>query len=268
MADETIENWTRGDLYGEWAVSEHDIVQMLGLNQTYEVGILQTMEELYSGKDSRSIIMTTNDALQFNASYRNRQLERMKNFPWDQNMLDAYHNLHFILYMADKMPKFDSVRCEGKTYRGMDVPGRDLWVFQLIMKAATVCLRDDFIKVSTDASNVKDYRFGLCSDLDGNADVLLHVAGGYLFFLNTSCQPTVKKNGTFGCKYGVSLSCLSCAFDSVPVTGKAAVKNPLKKNLFAMKKYIEKELNRFSKMLDKAEFNQPEYALAKLNKQD
>ena len=93
--------------------------------------------------------MMSDEAMKYNVAYRNRQVEKMHSLPWDVNMLNAFHNLHFTLYMADMLPDFVHTIDDGKRVYKMDIPGRPMWILQLVMKAATECLRNDYIKVSS-----------------------------------------------------------------------------------------------------------------------
>lgn len=260
--EETIDYWTRGDLHGEWQLSDTDVDNMfhpfLLDNRTLK------KEQLYLGS-AMQLHMTSQVALEYNWKYRQEQARKMRVIPWDTNLLNAFHNLHFICYMADKVPNFDEDIHDGQHDYRIDVPGRQLWLLELVMKAATDCLRDDFIKKSKKDKN-HDYRVTpMTAEMDDSVGFGLHITGECLFNIWVDFKPTVKEDGTFGCKYSVDLSAETWNGFNFPVYGKKASKNPLRQNMLAMAKYIKRELKRFSKMLDKAEFNQPEYALKLLN---
>lgn len=204
--------------------------------------------------------MTTRDALKYNVQYRERQIAKMRSMPWDTNLLNAFHNLHFILYMADVNPDFSTEVGDGKRpqYK-MDVPGRDLWVMQLIMKAASDCLRDGFIRANAKAKCAispyitKDGTFGF------------KVIGDCVYNLYVDFNPTVKANGTFGCTYNVHMVCTTWDYNIIPLKSHRARNFLLTGNMIMMRDYIKKELSRFTKMLENAEFNQPENSLLNLN---
>ena len=140
-----------------------------------------------------------------------------------------------------------------------------MWMLELIMKAATECLRDDFIKQSKEDKGT-DYRVTprTSDEIDG-VGFTLHITGDCIFNLWLEFHPTIKDDGTFGCDYSVNLSAETWHSRNVPIYGSRASKNPLRQNMLAMRTYLKNELKRFSKMLDKAAFNQPEYALKRLN---
>lgn len=264
MLEENVRKWTRGKLTGEWQLSDSDIAALLGINVRYTINTLQALEAMYSGNDSMQIHMTANAALQYNRDYRERQVFKMRTLPWDTNLLNAYHNLHFILFMADATPDFKPFETGIGPAKPMGIPGQDLWIMQLLMKAATDCLRDDFVRLSKNHDSY-DYRIDVNMTVDGEATLMLHVGTEYTFEIYATFEPTVNKNGTFGCKYRVGLSCVNWNYDRLPLTGPKSVKDPMKKNMLAMRDYLRKELKRFSRMLATAEFNRPEYALSVLN---
>jgi hypothetical protein len=105
----------------------------------------------------------------------------------------------------------------------------------------------------------------MTAEMDDSVGFGLHITGECLFNLWVDFQPTVKEDGTFGCKYSVDLSAETWNGFSLAVYGSKASRNSLRQNMLAMAKYIKRELKRFSKMLDQAEFNKPEYALKLLN---
>ena len=264
MLEENVRKWTRGKLTGEWQLSDSDIAALLHLNVRYTVHVTQALEAMYSGNDSMQIIMTSNAALTYNRDYRERQVFKMRTLPWDTNLLNAYHNLHFILFMADTTPNFEPFETGFGPVKSMEIPGQDLWIMQLLMKAATDCIRDDFVRLSKNHDSY-DYRIDVNMTVDGEATLMLHVSTEYTFEIYAKFEPTVNKNGTFGCKYRVGLSCVNWNYDQLPLTGPKSVKDPMKKNMLAMRDYLRKELKRFSRMLATAEFNRPEYALRVIN---
>ena len=261
--EETISNWTRGDLHGEWTLSHDDMSGIFGPSSEWRPKCLQETELEYAGNDSMRVCMTEEDALEFNVPFRNRQEFKMRTLPWDVNLLNAFHNLHFILYMADRMPDFRTPMYKDDRPFNMSVPGLRVWIFQLIMKAASECLRDDFIKISSKGDNSYDYR--VTPTTANSPGFELHIAGDCIFNLFVYFAPTVNGDGTFGCEYNVDLCCSLWNGGSLPLTGKRATDNPLRANMIAMRDYIKKELSGFSKTLAKAEFNRPENSLYKLN---
>lgn len=137
------------------------------------------------------------------------------------------------------------------------------------MKAATECLRDDFITESErrypNGYDPSKYRFSPIMADDGTPGMFLHITGECLFYLYVEFKPRVNPDGTFGCRHRVLLECSTWEGDRWPLTGKGSSSNPLKANMLAMKKYIGKELAGFDRMLRDADFNRPENSLAKLN---
>ena len=262
--EETANSWTRGDLTGEWALSRKDIDHIFGPDDQVSALNAQTKyEPLYGGRDTMLPHMTTLDAMKFNAVFRHSQEHKMRSLSWDTNMLNAYHNLHFILYMADMLPDFVHAIDDGKRTYTMDVPGRPMWILQLVMKAATECLRDDYIKVSRkNADAAYDHRISpIVADWKWFG-IELHVVADAVISVMVQFEPRIKANGIFGCSYKVDLGCGTWAGDAMPIS---RVDTRLKKNMVAMRDYIRKELARFSKMLLNAEFNQPYNALFNLN---
>ena len=255
--------WTRGDLNGEWSLSHEDIDRIFGPGDNMSARHAQSMAHLYSGSDSMRPHMTSKYAMVYNPVYRNRQEEKMHLLPWDVNLLNAYHNLHFILYMAGMAPNFNKRVDDGTRDYYIDVPAKNLWVFQLIMKAASDCLRDDYIKMCRKKSS-HDYRVTPIVTETGLIGLELHIVGDCLFDLYVEVEPRVNPDGTLGCKHKVTLESSTWEEDMLPLEGNKSSKNPLKQNMIRMRDYVKEELARFSRMLRDADFNRPEYALAKL----
>jgi hypothetical protein len=258
-----MENWRRGDIHGEWKPSSYDIVSLFG--SYMNASVAQMMEELYGGDDTMRLHMTTNNAIAFNYKYRKKLVDQMVSLPWDMNMLGAFHKLHFILYMADKNPDFDETICDGPHTFSMDVPGRDIWILELIYKAATECLRDNFIKASKATDKKYKYRISTLY-CQRDMGIELYVTDDYYVDLWVSFEPVVNKNGTFGCKHKVSMSgWYTGGGGKFQLTRNMAKKEPLVDSMLRMKSYITDELKKFSRILRKADFNTPEYALCKIN---
>ena len=256
--EETIEWWTRGDLHGEWTITDND------LDTIYQEPATAFMMQLYDGNDTMKPHMTSTEAMGYNWRYRRHQGWKARTLPWDLNLLNAFHNLHFIMYMADKVPDFNEVVKEGKREYKVGVPAKAVWILQMLMKAATDCLRDDFIKISEE-NDPNDYRVTpMFSSDDGSMGFELHICSDCLFCIWVDFDPVFKMDGTLGCEYKVVLTCGDWYRRRKPIYGKDATDNPLRKNMLRMRSYVKKELKRFSKMLAAAEFNQPEYALKDL----
>ena len=264
--EETVNSWTRGALTGEWSLSRKDVARIFGPNDGLGVEGVQRMELMYAGNNSMLPHMTSREAMMYNVSYRKKQEDKMHSLPWDTNMLNAFHNLHFIMYMADKVPDFTQVINDWQRTYQVDVPGRPMWILQLIMKAATDCLRDDLLKITSKNKDLEyDYRVTpFVTDFD-TLGFELHIAGDCLFDIIVDFNPTTERNGTLGCTYKVTLLCSDWDEEPVPLTGPKSSRNPLKKNMLAMRDYIKNELAQFAKQLKTAEFNRPENALCKLN---
>lgn len=143
----------------------------------------------------------------------------------------------------------------------MDVPGRDLWVMQLIMKAASDCLRDGFIRANA-KTKCTIYPY---ITKGGTFGFKVIVIDDCVYNLYVDFNPTVKANGTFGCTYKVQMVCTTWDYNIIPLKGRRARNFLLTGNMIRMLDYIKKELSRFTKMLEKAEFNQPENSLLNLN---
>lgn len=261
--EQCIINWTRGDLHGEWSLSSRDIECIFGPGDCVDGSKIQKLGLLYAGNDSMLPHMMSDEAMKYNVDYRNRQVEKMHSLPWDVNMLNAFHNLHFTLYMADMLPDFVHTVDDGKRVYTMDIPGRTMWILQLVMKAATECLRNDYIKVSSKTADAAaDHRISPLVADEHWSGLQLHVVADAVISVMARFEPYIKANGIFGCSYKVDLGCET--WDGYPKS-LSRVDTRLKKNMVAMRDYIRKELARFSKMLLNAEFNQPDNALFNLN---
>lgn len=147
----------------------------------------------------------------------------------------------------------------------VECPGR----FEIVYKAATECLRDDFVKLSADDDKAPDLRIStIFSDDHRSVGLELHVAGEGLLDIWVTGEPTVKKNGTLGFKHSVSLFAYNWGGEKLSIyggPGSIQYTGPLKENMKNMKSYIAKELSMFTKELAGSEFNKPEYALCKIN---
>ena len=275
MNEECKPCWTRGNFEGEWMLSPGDLDDMFTPVREYESNVINRSTAYllqYIAKGSMTLFMSTFDAYTYCKPLRERAVFKMKNIPWNVNLLNAFHNLHFTLFMADQNPVFDvpGWNEDGRPNdSAITVPAWQIWILQLVYKAATDCLRDDFIKVS-EQDETKFRISTLFADDHKSVGMQLHVVDDGLINLWISGEPTVKKNGTFGFKYSVSLS--SYTWDGVPMSmygngqcGKVPYIGPLKENMKNMKSYIVNELKRFTEELSKAEFNRPEYALCKIN---
>ena len=130
----------------------------------------------------------------------------MRTLPWDTNLLNAYHNLHVILFMADKTPDFDEPFETGLgPAKRMGIPGQDLWIMQLLMKAATDCIRDDFVRLSKNHDSY-DYRIDVNMTVDGEATLMLHVGTEYTFEIYAAFEPSMTALINF---YSSSGSCMT-----------------------------------------------------------
>lgn len=260
-----IGNWNRGDIRGEWMLSHDDIVHMFV--PQYDADVLQEKEQLFAGNNYMLPHMTSIHALQFNVPYRNYQEYKMRSLPWNVNLLNAFHNLHFILYMADIMPDFAKPIDDGQRIYCMDIPGRQLWILQLIMKAATDCLRDAFVKLSEECKDISKYRCTpTTSDIDDSLGFELHIVGDCVFNIWVDFKPATNSNNlTFCFTHKVELTCGDWGYGKIPLTGKRASKSPLRECMIGMRNYIDYALKQFAKTLMYAEFNRPENALCKLN---
>lgn len=259
-----ISNWNRGDIRGEWMLSHSDFKYMF--LPDYDALTVQEKEQLYAGSNYLLPHMASMDALMYNVQYRNYQETKMRSLPWNVNLMNAFHNLHFILYMADRMPDFNTKIDDGQRTYMMDIPGRPIWIFQLIMKAATDCLRDKFVKLSETCGDDSKYRCTpMATDNDDALGFQLHITGDCVFNIWVDFKPCVNEDGTFGFKHKVSISCSTWHYGRVPLTGKGASKSPLRKCMLNMRSYIDYALVQFAKALRKAEFNRPENSLFLLN---
>lgn len=249
-SEEIISDWSRGDVRGEWTLSHDDIETIFGPIPSLSPRLLQQQERQYAGDEYMLPHMTSGFALAFNAAYRDRQEEKMRMLPWNVNLMNAFHNLHFICYMANMLPDFENETDDGRRCFRMDVPGRYLWILQLVMKAATECLRDGFVRIASRKDNGYKYR---ATPLAGSDWVgfELHISGCCIYTLTVEFRPTF--TGPLGCEYSVGLECNSWRGGRLSMNGK-----PLKDGMLAMKKYIRKELDRFDDELRCAEFNRLE----------
>lgn len=276
--EECKQCWTRGDFEGEWLPSDGDMDGMFEPHREAPINVANrttTYLANYMANGSMTPLMSTFEAYKYCLPLRDRAVFKMKSLPWNVNLLNAFHNLHFTLFMADMNPVFDvpGWNEDGRPNdSAITVTAWQIWILQLIYKAATDCLRDDFIKLSEQ----DDTKFRISTrfaDDHKSIGMQLHVVDDGVINLWISGEPTVKKNGTFGFKHSVSLS--SYTWDGVPLSlygkddsspyGKLQYTGPLKENMKNMKSYIAKELSMFTKELAGAEFNRPEYALCKIN---
>ncbi len=279
--EECKQCWTRGDFEGEWRPSDGDLDDMFEPQRESSINVAnRTTAYLvrYIANGSMIPLMSTFEAYKYCLPLRDRAVFKMKNLPWNVNLLNAFHNLHFTLFMADMNPVFTVPGCDGVVVWNEDgrpddnaitVPAWQLWILQLVYKAATECLRDDFVKLSADDDKAPDLRIStIFSDDHKSVGLELHVAGEGLLDIWVTGEPTVKKNGTFGFKHSVSLFAYNWGGEKLSIyggPGSTQYTGPLKENMKNMKSYIAKELSMFTKELAGAEFNRPEYALCKIN---
>lgn len=278
--EECKQCWTRGDFEGEWLPSDGDLDDMFepyretAINVANRTTAYRTTAYLvrYIANGSMIPFMSTFEAYKYCLPLRDRAVFKMKNLPWNVNLLNAFHNLHFTLFMADMNPVFtvSGWNDDRPADTAITVPAWQLWILQLVYKAATECLRDDYVKLSEDDEKASDLRIStLFSDDDHRSVGLeLHVAGEGLLDLWVTGEPTVKKNGTLGFKHSVSLFAYNWGGEKLSIyggPGSTQYTGPLKENMKNMKSYIAKELSMFTKELAGAEFNRPEYALCKIN---
>ena len=258
--EEGVGYWTRGELRGEWSLSHRDILEIFGPDSGECPAVVQANGRVFAGKDSMLPHMTSPDAMAYNVDYRDRQAEKMRLLPWDVNMLNAYHNLHYICYMADILPDFSAT--PGR-YR-MDVPGRDLWILELIMEAATKCLRDDL--VAADSAEGDRHRYRASPRVsDGIPGFWLHVTGLCVFGLSVEFRPTA--DGPLGFRSTVTLDCDSWDGERYALSGRNAPDTPLLKGMVRMKNYVRSALDRFREELAAAEFNRVWNDLSVLGKE-
>lgn len=253
MYQESINNWTRGDLKGQWLPSEADIDRIFDpiedQGPTSLRNSLAFVEQYH--KDPFVPFMMTFDAYRYCIQLRQDAIFKMQHLPWDTNLLNAFHNLHFTLFMADVNPCFDNVLLK------YTVPAWQVWMLQLVYEAATECLRDDFVKLSEEKEN---YAIETLATHDHESvGILLQYANIGILELWVDFKPKVHKNGTLGFDYKLTLYRHAWAGKNAPL------KLPLDENFNAMRDYINEKLKTFKQTLKKAEFNSPDYALDKIN---
>lgn len=124
--EESASHWSRGDLHGEWSLNSSDICRMFGPLDWTNVIHLQEVQKPFSGNDTMRPCMTSDEAIVLNADYRAKQEAKIHSFSWKANMLNAFHNLHFILYMAGMLPDFTKKIDAGPLKVRMNVPGRTM----------------------------------------------------------------------------------------------------------------------------------------------
>ena len=272
--EECKQCWTRGDFEGEWLPSDSDLDDMF---EHYHEGTTDVANRTtaylvrYIAHGSMIPLMSTFEAYKYCLPLRDRAVFKMKSLPWNVNLLNAFHNLHFTLFMADMNPVFKvpGWNDDPPDDNAITVPAWQLWILQLVYKAATECLRDDYVKLSEDDEKASDLRIcTLFSDDHRRVGMELHVAGEGLLDICVTGEPTVKKNRTLGFKHSVSLFAYNWGGEKLSIyggPGSTQYTGPLKENMKNMKSYIAKELSMFTKELAEAEFNRPEYALRKIN---
>ena len=258
-------NWTRGDLDGEWHPSDDDVGTMFEPDSDLPASAsARTTTYLvnYMANGSMTPIMSTFEAYKYCMPLRDRAVFKMKNLPWDVNLLNAFHNLHFTLFMADMNPVSAAPGRPNDT--AITPPAWQIWILQLIYKAATECVSKDFATLS-EQDAIRDYRIStIFTDDHKSVGMRLNITGEGYMDLWVTGEPTIKKDGTFGFKHSESLSTV-VYIRNFQVSMSNTYRGPLKSNMKNMKSYITRELTRFNKMLSRAEFNRPEYALKNIN---
>lgn len=254
MYKESINNWSRGDLKGKWLPSEDDIDEIFDPHNENGPDTLRTCAAYMKQYHENTFVpfMNTFDAYRYCLPLRDRAIRNLCSLPWDTNLLNAFHNLHFTLFMADVNPSFGNDRLVDYT-----VPARQVWMLQLVYEAATECLRDDFIKLSEDKEN---YAIETLATHDHESvGILLQYANIGILELWVDFKPKVHKDGTFGFDYKLTL------YRHAWEGKNSHLKLPLDENFKAMKAYVAAKLRKFKQTLKKAEFNSPDYALDKIN---
>ncbi len=264
MNEEITECWTRGDLNGEWLPSELDIAIMFEPDTRCTTTALEKANEYAAHvKDTMIPLMTTFDAYKYCIPLREKAIFKMKNLPWDTNLLNAFHNLHFTLFMADINPGFNVSIDPLQVYDNdsvYTVPGWPIWILQLIYHAASECLRDDFIKAAK--KDPHDYRIdSQFTDDHQSVGMSLHLVSDICIDIWVTFIPKVNEDGTLGFNHVVELNAYHWKGNKANI----APRKPLRKNMLRMKEYIEDKLNQFAKTLKNAEFNSPMYALKNIN---
>ena len=265
MNEEITINWTRGDLNGEWLPSDIDIAIMFEPGMRSATTALEKANEYAKHvKDTMIPLMTTLDAYKYCIPLREKAIFKMKNLPWDTNLLNAFHNLHFTLFMADINPEFQVAIAPPMQVCAKDsvytVPGWPIWILQLIYHAASECLRDDFIKASKKDPN--DYRIdSQFTDDHQSVGMTLHLVSDICIDIWVDFLPKVNDDGTLGFNHSVELNAHEWNGDKANI----APKKPLRKNMLRMKEYIDDQLKQFAKTLKNADFNSPMYALKNIN---
>lgn len=264
MNEEYYDYWTRGDVNGEWLPSELDIAIMFEPDTRSATTALQKANEYAAHvKDTMIPLMMTFDAYKYCIPLREKAIFKMKNLPWDTNLLNAFHNLHFTLFMADINPEFNFGIDPMQGYPKdsvYTVPGWPIWILQLIYHAASECLRDDFIKAAKKEPH--DYRIdSQFSDDHQSVGMTLHIVSDICLNIWVDFIPKVNEDGTLGFNHVVELTAYHWNGDKANI----APRRPLRKNMIRMKEYIEDQLNQFAKTLKNAEFNSPMYALKNIN---
>ena len=267
MQEETILNWTRGNLRGEWRPSDDDINMLynpaFGFEPVSKVYRLCFDYDTRARENSMRTDLMSFDAYRFSMLLRQKALFKLNSLPWDTNLMNAFHTLHFALFMEDMTPVFFA----NSAYTpddGYTVPAWQVWILQMVFQTASECMRDDFIRLSKKDDN--KYRISAWVDgLHSMAGMKLHVTGDAVFHLYVSFSPETKKNGTLSFKYSVYLESSTWDYAVLPTSGPRASKCPLLADMKKAKKLIHTKLARFSRELAEAPFNRPEYALQNIN---
>lgn len=257
MNEEITIHWSRGDLNGEWLPSEDDIDDIFDPHREDGPVTLRTCAAYMKQYHENTFVpfMNTFDAYRYCLPLRDRAIRNLCSLPWDTNLLNAFHNLHFTLFMADVNPSFGKDRVVDYT-----VPAWQVWILQLIYHAASECLRDDFIKVSK--KDPHNYRIAtLATDDRKSVGMTLHLVSDICIDIWVDFIPKVNKDGTLGFDHSVELGAYHWNGDKANIAPRRA----LRKNMLRMKEFTDAQLKQFAKTLKNAEFNSPMYALKNIN---
>ena len=269
-SESTKDSWTHGDLNGVWLPNVEDI-NAIYPEYTLDIpghGLVSANDIVkayfYSCRDM-TLPMLSPDSLRYNIIHRARVYEKVLNFSWQENLLNAYHNLQFVCYMKDIAPEFGK-QVEVEAFAGVHFSysigllGQEIFLLQMLYETASEVTGAYFRKSEEECRISTVYIDSNDAFESQRLGLDFHVVGECVATIMLKFYPTynpVEKRFSFG--YMVDIFAEEWSGDPLPLSGPKAPATPYIGLLKQLRTAVIKKLDAFGKTLTAARFNQIQY---------
>lgn len=266
--EETKDNWTHGKLNGKWAPNAEDMYCLYtqcddlddedqrGINRNeYWAKPADIKTAFFYTAQEMTLPMLSSDSLKYNILHRARCFNKMLAMPWDEALLNAFHNFHFVCYMKDMVPEF------GKKMQIANTPytyttsllGTRIFLLKMLYESAAETIGELFRTDTKQECRIATEYY----ENDTQIGMLIHVVGTSLLYITVGLYPVYSPSEKkFDCNYSVDICAESWQGDSQSLFD-VARHTPYASKLMDMQNLVLHKLKKFNKALRDAPFNQP-----------